>query len=266
MITIQDLNMQDHAIPACIWTGSSCGRDADCPAETPVCAVKLHPTEPQLVTYCTGKNESYPESNISEPCSSPFECWSFWCATWAFPSYCAAVCLSDSDCPTFDAGTSCVTDDDCDLDYLCEDGGNCLRKFECTASVFFLGVDQWGQDILDAITMCEPLERLCSVDSDCRSGEACKIGFNKEATAAQYRCRTGGPGTGIIGDDCYPDGPTACFSGLCLLESGGGPGMQYCSLACLVDDDCGDPVTYRCAPIAVATPFGQSQIPACVKR
>jgi putative metal-binding protein len=265
-ITIQDLNMQDHSIPACVWSGDSCGRDADCPSETPVCAVGLHPTEPRLITFCSGRNESYPESNISEPCSSPFECWSYWCAVWAYPSYCAAVCLSDSDCPTFDAETTCVTDADCDLGYLCENGGNCLRKFECRAGVFFLGVDEWGQDILDAIDMCEPLERTCQVDTDCRSGEACKVGFNEQATAAQYRCQTGGPGTGVLGDDCFPDGAEACFTSLCLLESGGGPGMQYCSLACLIDDDCGDPENYRCAAIAVATPFGQSQVPACVKR
>jgi len=259
LVAVPDEGGTDHDIPACVWTGGTCGRDSDCPPETPVCTVGVSGDGQSLTTFCTGKNETFEDPNPGVECSSMWQCWSYWCLDFYNPGFCAAVCSSDGDCPAFDGDKTCGTDADCPLGFLC-DGSDCMRNFQCRAQVFAVGAG------VDAVDMCLPERRQCFLDDDCRAGEACKLDYNSDATAALYLCEKEGPGTSTLGDSCWPDGPSACYNGLCLLEDGGGEGKQYCSKACLEDDDCIDPVTYRCAAITVQTPFGFSQAPACVKR
>lgn len=259
-VSVPDTGGLDHDLPACTWTGGSCGRDADCPAETPVCTVGVSGDGMSLITFCVGKG-MVENPNPGAECSSMWECYSSWCLDFENPPYCAAVCTTDTDCPTFDADPpmGCATDSDCELGYRCY-GSQCQRKYVCCSQVFGVGSG------VDSVDMCQPSRQQCQLDGDCRAGEACKLYYNCAATSALYLCEKEGPGTGVLGDSCETNGSNDCLSSLCVLESGGGPGNEYCSKSCLTDDDCVDPINYRCSALTVQTPYGYSQAPACVRR
>jgi hypothetical protein len=263
-IPIQDLQGGNHYVHVCVRDTDSCGRDTDCPSNMS-CQLFVSVTGDSLETMChPGGGDGIP--NTGEWCSNGTQCFSVQCFDW--PSYCMGLCIGDEDCPDLDSDpyTTCSdTDDDCDLGYRCY-SGECKRKYECYTFPFFLGYDMYGQPILDTANVCMPDRKVCELDSDCRSGEACKLYNNKVATQAQYQCEKGGPGTFLLGDDCT-GGAGVCWSGLCLIQGQGGPGNEYCSQACISDADCGNPAVYFCASIQVMVrPGFISYAPACAKR
>jgi hypothetical protein len=260
-VSIPDLGGTDHLVYACTRDPDSCGRNADCPAGRS-CQVFLDADGLSLITECQyGSGPGY--DNTGATCVNPTNCFSVWCGNWG---YCLGVCVSDADCPTFETATACATDDTCGLGYLCGTGGTCERLFTCYTQVFYLGDDNSGQPVYDTTNLCKPDRRTCSVNGDCRTGEACIMDYNRTATAALYTCDTGGPGTGQLGADCT-GGAEVCWTGLCLIEGGGGPGMEFCSQACATDADCEPTATYSCQAIRVdVRPGFVSYIPACARR
>jgi len=259
-VSVPDLTGTNHTVNACTRDPDSCGRNADCPAGRS-CQVFLGPDYLSLVTECQyGSGPGY--DNTGAACANATNCFSVWCGPWG---YCLGVCISDGDCPTMDTATSCASDDTCQLGYLCE-GGLCKREFTCWTQVFYLGDDPTGQPVYDTTNLCKPEKRSCVVNADCRAGEACTMDNNRTATAAVYLCDVGGPGTGQLGANCEA-GAELCWTGLCLLEGGGGPGMEYCSQACATDADCAPTETYACQAIRVdVRPGFVSYIPACARR
>jgi len=263
-ITVPDQGGTDHYIHACVRDTDSCGRDSDCP-QGMSCQLIPSATGDSLETTCLpgGGNQ---EPNTGVWCTNGTQCFSVQCFDW--PGYCMGLCIGDDDCPTLDSDpfvTCADTDDDCELGYRCY-SGECKRVYECATFPFLLGFDFMGQPIIDTANVCVPDRLVCELDSECRTGEACKLYFNKTATMAQFQCEKGGPGTFMLGEDCQA-GAGVCWSGLCLISAGGGPGMEYCSHACISDDDCGDPGIYYCASIQVnVRPGFISYVPACAKR
>jgi len=263
-IAIPDLGGTDHYIHVCVRDTDSCGRDADCPSSMS-CQLFVSGTGDSLETMChPGGGDGEP--NTGEWCSNGTQCFSVQCFDW--PSYCMGLCIGDEDCTDYDSdpyATCNDTDDDCELGYRCY-SGVCKRVYECVTFPFVLGFDFLGQPIIDTANICMPDRLDCELDSECRAGEACKLYYNDTATMAKYLCEKGGPGTGQLGDDCQA-GAGVCFSGLCLISGGGGPGNEYCSHACISDEDCGDPAIYYCASIQVyVRPGFISYVPACAKR
>ena len=72
-----------------------------------------------------------------------------------------------------------------------------------------------------------------------------------------------GDGDGLDNNcDGQIDGPD-CVEPTC----DGGPGNEYCSQACEIDDDCGDPATWACQAVRVDIRPGYiSYVPACNRR
>jgi len=263
-IAIPDQSSTDHYVHVCVRDTDSCGRDDDCPSSMS-CQLFVSQTGDSLETMChPGGGDGQP--NTGEWCDNGTQCFSVQCFDW--PSYCMGLCIDDTDCPTIDSdpfATCNDTDDDCDLGYRCYNG-KCQRVYECITNPFILGFDFFGQPIIDTANICIPDRLDCQLDSDCRTGEACKLYYNDTATMAQYQCEKGGPGSGMLGDDCQ-DGAGECFTTLCLVLGQGGPGNEYCSRACVSDDDCDDPAVYYCASIQVSVrPGFVSYVPACAKR
>ena len=269
VVSFLDLNNNSHQVQVCTWTTSGCARDADCPQNEPVCSPYYNDTQTAIITECNGANPNIGESNPGASCRNWIDCWSLWCIDWQQPSYCGTLCASDADCPVFEQepSKSCPQgDSDCELGYLCI-GGLCKRQFRCWAMVFPLpGLP----DAVDAVDVCQPTWKQCETDRDCRAGEACKLGYNRDASEALYVCQQQGPGTGELGAKCEENISEDCRTSLCIFEGGGGPGKQYCSKACVVDADCKPDVDptydYRCGPINVTTPFGYDMVPACVRK
>jgi hypothetical protein len=262
-IYIRDLGGTDRVVNACVPDPNSCGRNADCPVGRS-CQVFVAADGLSLVTECMyGAGPA--SDNTGDPCSNDTGCFSVWCNR--DQNYCHGVCISDSDCPAYaDNPSACPGgDDDCNLQQLCYAGGQCTRPFECANSVFWLGFDQYGQEVYDTVNLCRPIRRECDLTQDCRAGEACTLDYNKTATAARYACYPGfGPGQ--LGDDCYTGGSGYCWAGLCVRVGGGGPGNEYCSEACVVPSDCGAVDEWDCQAIRVdIRPGFVSYVPACIR-
>jgi hypothetical protein len=260
-VPIPDLHAQPHDIPACILDIDSCNREADCP-DGECCQLFISQSGDYLESICYwGAGTGDP--NTGQDCTNGTQCCAGTC--FDYPGYCLGVCINDGDCPSFPDG-ACSTDDDCDLGYLCV-GNNCARNFTCKTQPFYLGNDMFGQPIIDAANICIPDRRICGLPEHCRDGEACKLYYNENATAVSFQCEAGGPGTGLLGDNCWPNGSAACWSNLCLLEQGGGEGHQYCTHVCVEDTDCGDPSVYYCSYIRIdVRPGFVSYIPVCARR
>jgi hypothetical protein len=266
-IAIPDQGGTDHYIHVCMRDTDSCGRDADCPSNMS-CQMFVSGTGDSLETMCrSGGGDG--TSNTGEWCGNDTQCFALRCFDW--PSYCMGLCIGDDDCPEIDSDpfTTCFdTDDDCALGYRCYNG-ECKRSYQCVTFPFVLGFDFFGQPIVDTANICMPDRKVCELDSECRTGEACKLYYNKTATQAQYQCEEGGPGSELLGADCSSGagGMGVCWTGLCLIQGQGGPGNEYCSHACINDADCGDPAVYYCAGIQVyVRPGFISYVPACAKR
>lgn len=259
-VYVPDLGGTDRLISACIPDPDSCGRNADCPVGK---SCQVWQEDMALVTQCWyGAGPA--TDNTGEPCANDTNCFSVWCDS--VQNFCLGVCINDSDCPDYDSGGgACADDDACTLEQLCEPV-TCVRPFECATHVFFMGFDEFGGEVFDTANLCRPQRRDCELNSDCRAGEACSLANNKTATAAGFSCFPGfGPGQ--LGDDCYAGGSASCWTGLCLLVGGGGPGAQYCSEACVTAADCGDVGTWDCQAIRVdVRPGFVSYIPACILR
>jgi len=262
LVMVQDLGGGAHELTACVRDPDpdACGRNADCPAGRS-CQVFLDADGLSLVTECQyGSGPGH--DNTGEACAGPTDCFSVWCGNWG---YCLGVCVSDADCPTFDTATACGADATCELGTLCE-AGLCRRVFGCTTYAFYLGDDASGQPVYDTTNLCMPERRPCALDADCRAGEACRLDANSTATAAVYVCDAGGPGTGQLGANCEA-GEEVCWSGHCLIEGEGGPGLEYCTRACVTDADCEPTDTYSCQAIRVdVRPGFVSYLPACARR
>jgi len=263
-VTIKDLSEADHAIAACVVSTDSCGHDADCTvAEKPTCLAYLNPTMDGLFTEC-GEHGVPDNPNPGQNCQSDQECWSVFC--YDFPKYCTSICISDSDCTSMDAQTSCVSDAGCNQGFLCE-SDNCIRNFTCNKNPFFLGYDDFGAPIVDALNLCTPAHRACTLDSDCRSGEVCKLFYDKLATAPAFGCAVGGPGVGLFDAACHTNQNADCFSNLCLTEGAGGAGNEYCSKPCQVDNDCGNPDDFSCGPYIIYLPGSiPTEIQVCKRK
>ena len=247
--SVPDLSGQEHFIFACVRDETVCLRHEDCD-EGDCCRMVVG--NDAITTRCS--SECQGEPNVGEECSAHDQCFSGWC--FDYPAYCLDVCEFDGDCPTFDSGTACTIDDDCELGQLCI-GGTCKRIFSCRPMVFRLGGG--GYDLVD---VCLPERVVCQVDSDCRDGEACKIYTDETATEAELQCVEGGPGAGGMGAVCEGVGSSACFSGLCISPSGGGD--AYCSQACVDDEDCVPTSQFRCGLLQVTIREGyQDTVHVC---
>ncbi len=258
-IYIPDNNGMDHVVDACIPDPNSCARNADCPAGN-ACRLTISTDGTHIETECGyGAGPNY--DNTGEPCGNDGECFSVWCNP--DEHYCNGFCVSDDDCPTYeDSPASCSSDGNCTLLELCNDS-SCNRKFECATEVFWLGLDNFGNDIYDTANMCRPIHRPCGLDEDCRDGEACELDYNSSATVALYYCKPG-IGPGQMGDDCSSGGANACWTGLCIIVNGGQE--SYCSEACQVAADCGDITKWDCQDVRVdIRPGIVSYVPACIK-
>jgi len=263
-VTIEDLSGTDHSIDACVESTDSCFHDADCTViDTPTCRAYVSGTMDSLYTEC-GEHGPPDDPNHGQNCLSDQECWSVFC--YDFPKYCTSICLSDSDCTSFDAQTSCASDAGCAAGFLCE-SDNCVRTFTCNKNPFPLGYDTFGTPIIDALYLCTPAPRTCTLDADCRSGEVCKLFYDQEATAPVFGCEIGGPGTGLLGTACHANHNADCFSNLCLKEGVGGSGNEYCSRPCLAEADCGNPAVYSCSPYIIYLPGAiPAEIQACKRK
>jgi len=262
-LRIPDLQGVGHDVQACVRDPDACGRDADCPPGE-CCQLFVSDDGQSLETLCYwGSGPG--ESNTGEDCTDGSACCTAYCHD--YPGYCLGLCIGDDDCPRW-TSNACSGDADCDLGYLCDSAaGACTRSFQCTTIPMTIGYDDTGMPIVDTADACTPLRRTCQLNDDCRPGEACKIYYNQDATAAEFQCSTGGPGTAESGESCYPEGHDACWTGLCLFYIGGGEGLQFCTEPCLADSDCGDPAVFYCATLQVyVRPGFTSYLPVCALR
>ena len=258
LVTIPDLGGTDRLVSACVPDPDSCGSNADCPVGKS-CQVWMEDLE--LVTQCWyGAGPA--TDNTGQPCANDTNCFSVWCNSTQ--NYCLGVCLNDGDCPSYDSGAGpCSTDAECALDQLCE-AGQCIRPFECATHVYFMGYDDQAREVFDTVNLCRPERRPCALDGDCRLGEVCSQTLDKTAWVAEYSC-VDGLGAGQLGDDCFAGGAASCWSGMCLVVDGGGPGNQYCSQACLVAADCGDLGQWDCQALRYdVRPGVVGYLPGCV--
>ncbi len=259
-VVVEDLGGTPREVTACVFGPPwfDCQRHVDCPAGYS-CQVFLDAGGCSLVGECQiSSGPGFPDDGT--PCVVPSDCFSSWCSP---ERYCLGGCVEDADCPTFEAGTACEHDVGCEPGFLCQSGA-CERRFRCGTEVFELEFCEPGQPLVDTIQLCEPEQRPCSRDVDCRTGEACRQELDRAASGVVLECSAGGPGSGTLGADCSI-GASACWTGVCLPDAAGGG--SYCSKACVTDVDCVPLDTYSCQAIRVdVRPGFVSFVPACARR
>jgi hypothetical protein len=244
-IQVPDLLGRQHPLSACVRDPASCGRDADCqPGRS--CQALLDLDAQAFVSSCR-QGGGTGAANTGDACVDDSDCFSLACRD--NPPYCAALCLSDLDCPVFDSGVACTQDADCPADHRCE-ANSCLRSLECWTFPFFWQ-DPMGIERVDLVNQCLPNRSPCGSNLDCPAGQICRGYPDKDATDVYFGCALANPGGGALGVDCQLTGSPGCATNICVFDNEAGMGHElwYCSQICQVDADCDDPAQYHCQQV-----------------